>query len=62
MKKIFYLALFACMAISASSYAQSGRSGREKAWRMERERQRAENRALELRQDSASYYNAERAL
>ena len=62
MKKIFYLALFVCMAISASSYAQSGRSGREKAWRMERERQRAENRALELRQDSASYYNALSAL
>ncbi len=42
--------------------AQSIRSEREKMWRAEREKKRAEARALELRQDSVAYQAAITAL
>ena len=62
MKKIFYLIVFACLLPAVSSSAQSGRAEREKAWRMERQRQRAEARAVEMRQDSVAYRAALAAL
>lgn len=61
MKKIVYLSLLACM-LSVVSYAQSQRSEREKAWRMERLRKRAEARAIEQHQDSVAYRAALTAL
>lgn len=62
MKKILYFTILACVLFSSSSYAQSSRSEREKAWRMERQRRRAEARAIELRQDSVAYGAALAAL
>lgn len=62
MKKILYLTIFACVLFSVSSYAQSSKSEREKAWRMERLRKRAEARAIELHQDSVAYGAALAAL
>lgn len=62
MKKILYLFILACVLFSVPSYAQSGRTEREKVWRMERERQRAESRAIEQRQDSVAYQTAVTAL
>ena len=62
MKKIFYLIVFAFLLPVASSFAQSGRTEREKAWRMERQRQRAETRAVEMHQDSVAYHAALSAL
>ncbi len=62
MKRIFYLTLLFCLLCGMSSYAQSHRSERGKAWRMERERHRAEDRAMEQRQDSVAYQEALEAL
>lgn len=62
MKKVFYLAFFLCVCCGVSSYAQSGRTEREKAWRMERERQRAAERVAEQHQDSIAYNDAVSAL
>lgn len=67
MKKVFYLTLILGMLFSMSSYAQSCRgkacrTEREKAWRAERLRQRAAERVIEQRQDSAAYRSAVEAL
>ena len=62
MKRIFYLTLLFCLLCGMSSYAQSHRSERGKAWRMERERHRAEDCAMEQRQDSVAYQEALEAL
>lgn len=62
MKKIIYLSVLTCMLSVVSSYAQSQRSEREKAWRMERLRRRAEARAVEQHQDSVAYRAALTAL
>ena len=67
MKKVFYLTLILGMLFSMSSYAQSCRgkacrTEREKAWRAERLRQRAAERVIEQRQDSAAYRAAVEAL
>lgn len=67
MKKVFYLTLMLGMLFSMSSYAQSCRgkacrTEREKAWRAERLRQRAAERAIEQRQDSVVYRAAVEAL
>lgn len=62
MKKIVYLSILTCMLSVVSSYAQSQRSEREKAWRMERLRKRAEARAIEQHQDSVAYRAALTAL
>lgn len=62
MRKTSYLILFVCMMFSAFSYAQSGRTGREQAWRMERLRQREEARVTEQHQDSIAYQAALSAL
>ena len=62
MKKIFYLSIFVCMVFPAISNAQSGRTEREQAWRMERLRQRDEARATEQHQDSVAYQAALTAL
>ena len=67
MKKVFYLTLMLGMLFSMSSYAQSCRgkacrTEREKAWRAERLRQRAAERAIEQRQDSVAYRAAVEAL
>lgn len=62
MKKVFYLTFLFCLLSGVSSNAQSHRSERGKAWRMERERQRAEARAVEQRQDSVAFQVAVSAL
>lgn len=62
MKRIFYLTFLAGILFGMSVNAQSGRTEREKAWRIERQRQRAEARAMELRQDSMAYQTALSAL
>ena len=62
MKKVFYLTLLSCLFCGMSSYAQSHRSERGKAWRMERERQRTEERAKEQQQDAVAYQKALEAL
>lgn len=62
MKNFFYLTFLFFVLFVSSSYAQSDRTEREKAWRAERERQRAEARAAELRQDSVAYNEAIKAL
>lgn len=69
MKKIFYLMILSCLLGAVPSYGQSCRGNgkacrteREKAWRMERQRKRAEARAIELRQDSVAYEAALAAL
>ena len=62
MKKIFCLTILACMLFVSSSYAQSSRTEREKAWRMERLRKRAEARVMEQHQDSIAYQAALLAL
>lgn len=62
MKKIFYLIVFVCLLPVISSFAQSGRTEREKAWRIERQHQRAKARAVEMHQDSVAYNAALSAL
>ena len=62
MRKTSYLILFVCIVFPAYSYAQSGRTGREQAWRMERLRQREESRVTEQHQDSIAYQAALSAL
>lgn len=62
MKKFFYLTILFAMSLGMSSYAQSSRTAREEAWRVERLRKRAEARAIEQRQDSISYQSALEAL
>lgn len=66
MKKIFCFTFLVCLLCGVSGYAQSCgkscRTEREKAWRMERLRKRAEARATEQRQDSVAYESALAAL
>lgn len=67
MKNIFCLTLMLCVLCSMPSFAQSCcdkscRTEREKAWRAERLRQRAAERAVEQRQDSVAYRAAVEAL
>ena len=62
MKRLFYLTGIACLLFCTSVVAQSARSEREKAWRMEREKQRSEARALENQPDSMAYAAAVKAL
>ena len=67
MKKIFYLILLAGLLCVVPGCAQecrgkACRTEREKAWRMERLRKRAEARAMEQRQDSVAYLAALSAL
>lgn len=62
MKKVFYLTSLVCLLFSVSSYAQSSRTERDRAWRAERMKQRAEARAIEQRQDSTAYIEALNAL
>ena len=62
MKRVLYLAILLCALCGTSLYAQSGRGSRGKAWRLERERQRAAYRALEQHQDSVAYQEALSAL
>lgn len=62
MKRTFCLTGIVCLLFCTSAVAQSARSEREKAWRMEREKQRAEARALENQQDSLAYAAAIKAL
>ena len=62
MKKVFYLTAILILLFSTWSFAQSGRSQREKQWRAQREHRRAENRALEMQQDSIAFNEALQAL
>lgn len=62
MKKILILIVLAILLPMVPSSAQSGRTDREKAWRTERQRQRAEARAVEVHQDSVAYRTALSAL
>jgi hypothetical protein len=62
MKKSLFLATIVALLACASTFAQSSRSEREKAWRAARERHRAEVRALETQQDSTAYAQAIEAL
>lgn len=62
MKKVFCLTLMLSMLLSIPCFAQSQRSEREKAWRAERLRQRAAERAVEQRQDSVAYQAVVEAL
>ena len=62
MKRIFFLMSALCLLISNAAVAQSNRSEREKQWRAERERKRAEARALEQQQDSIAFSQAVEAL
>ena len=50
------------MLFATSSFAQSGRGERGRSWRAERERHRAEMRAVEQHQDSVAYAEALSAL
>lgn len=61
MKKIIYLTGAICFFFSTISFAQS-RSEKEKEWRAQRERLRAQERAIEQRQDSIAYNEAVIAL
>lgn len=62
MKRVFCLTIFSCMLFATSSFAQSGRGERGRSWRAERERHRAEMRAVEQHQDSIAYAEALSAL
>ena len=62
MKRVFYLTFLVGVLFGASVYAQSGRTEREKAWRIERQRQRVEARAIEQHQDSVAFQTALSAL
>lgn len=60
--RFFILTILFGLLFGVSSYAQSGRTEREKAWRAERERQRAEARAIEQHQDTIAFRQALEAL
>lgn len=62
MKRSIYLTAILSLLITIGASAQSGRSQREKQWRAERELRRAENRALEMQQDSIAFNQALQAL
>ena len=62
MKKTLYLTAILSLLFSTWSFAQSGRSQREQQWRAQRELRRAENRALEMQQDSVAFAQAQQAL
>ena len=62
MKKMVYLTFLLVVLCGASSYAQHYRTERGKAWRIERERQRTRQRAMELQNDSVVYRAALEAL
>lgn len=62
MKRAIYLTAILSLLITIGASAQSGRSQREKQWRAERELRRAENRALEMQQDSIAFNQALQAL
>lgn len=62
MKKVLFLTSAICLLSTTLSFAQSGRSEREKEWRAERELRRAEARAIEMQQDSIAYHEAVAAL
>ena len=69
MKRALFLTTLVSMLLASTvTYAQRRdadcckRSEREKAWRMERQRRRAESRAIEQRQDSVAYQAALEAL
>ena len=62
MKKVFYLTAILILLFSTWSFAQSERSQREQQWRAQREHRRAENRALEMQQDSIAFNEALQAL
>lgn len=62
MKKILYLTAIICFLSTTASFAQSNRTEREKEWRAERERKRAESRSIELQQDSIAFRKAVKAL
>ena len=62
MKRVFYLTLLFSVLYSTVSYAQHHRAPRGKAWRMEREEQRARARVIEQQNDSVAYQAAVEAL
>lgn len=62
MKRVFYLTFLIGVLFVGVIEAQSERSERAKAWRMERMRKRAEDRAIEQHQDSVAYRAALDAL
>ena len=62
MIRFFYLVLLVSLSLGTIAFAQSGRTEREKLWRLERLRKRAEVRAMEQRQDSIAYKAALSAL
>lgn len=62
MKKLLYLTSAICILLCAPASAQSNKSEREKEWRADRERKRAEARALENQQDSIAFNAAVKAL
>lgn len=62
MKKLLYLTGAICILLCAPVSAQSNKSEREKEWRADRERKRAEARALEHQQDSIAFNEAVKAL
>ena len=62
MIRLFYLVFFISLSLGGIVCAQSKRTEREKAWRMERLRKRAEERVMEQHQDSVAYQAALLAL
>lgn len=62
MIRILYLLFFISLSFGGIVCAQSKRTEREKAWRMERLRKRAEARVMEQHQDSIAYQAALMAL
>ena len=62
MIRFFYLLFFVSLSLGGIVCAQSKRTEREKTWRMERLRKRAEARAMEQHQDSIAYQAALLAL
>ena len=62
MKKSILLTGILCLLSATFTMAQTNRSQREKEWRADRERRRAEARAAEQRQDSIAWHDALTAL
>lgn len=62
MKKVLFLTSTLCLVLSTLSFGQSSRNEREKEWRANRERRRAEARTVEMQQDSIAYQEAVAAL
>ena len=62
MKKSILLTGILCLLSATFTMARTNRSQREKEWRADRERRRAEARAAEQRQDSIAWNNALTAL